>query len=173
MASKNLQQMSCDIVKLERLDSGSFLKGAEKRMQFLLATLKLVFFSLSLASIIDKLPPTWKDVKKKLKHRKDDMSLMELGKHLLVKEKYRLENKTNDDGSKVHVVEEKGESSKSGEKRKQQDDKGKDKSKKNKKDVVPSLTNLVSNLSLNLINSSSLKAESSLEKAMLAEEYLN
>ncbi|GJX31542.1 zinc finger, CCHC-type containing protein [Tanacetum coccineum] len=90
----------------------------------------------TIAPIIDKLPPTWKDVKKKLKHRKDDMSLMELAKHLIVEEKYRLENKTNDDGSKVHVVEENGESSKFGEKRKQQDDKGKDKSKKNKKYVV-------------------------------------
>ncbi|GKA93660.1 zinc finger, CCHC-type containing protein [Tanacetum coccineum] len=40
MASKNLQQMSCDIVKLERLDSGSF-KRWQKKMQFLLATLKV------------------------------------------------------------------------------------------------------------------------------------
>ncbi|GJV56678.1 hypothetical protein Tco_1457683 [Tanacetum coccineum] len=63
--------------------------------------------SIQVASIIDKLPPTWKDVKKNLKHRKDDMSLKELGKHLLVEEQYRLENKTNDDASKVHVVEEK------------------------------------------------------------------
>ncbi|GJY11896.1 zinc finger, CCHC-type containing protein [Tanacetum coccineum] len=49
-----------------------------------------------------------------LKHRKDDLSLKELGKHLLIEEQYRLENKTNDDTSKVHVMEEKGESSKAG-----------------------------------------------------------
>ncbi|GJX78285.1 zinc finger, CCHC-type containing protein [Tanacetum coccineum] len=201
MASKNLQQMSCDFVKLERFEGGSF-KRWHKKMQFLLATLKVAYVftkpypvetendtlnaarerlkfenddficrrhilnamsdplfdvyqniettselwnalkqkyfteDATIASIIDKLPPTWKDVKKNLKHQKDDMSLKELGKHLLVEEQYRLENKTNDDASKVHVVEEKGESSKAGEKRKHQDDKGKDKSKKNKKDVV-------------------------------------
>ncbi|GKA46889.1 hypothetical protein Tco_0739772 [Tanacetum coccineum] len=62
---------------------------------------------IQVASIIDELPPTWKNVKKNLKHQKDDMSLKELGKHLFVEEQYRLENKTNDDASKVHVVEEK------------------------------------------------------------------
>ncbi|GKA58191.1 zinc finger, CCHC-type containing protein [Tanacetum coccineum] len=218
MASKNLQQMLCDIVKLERFDGGSFKRWQKKKMQFLLATLKGAYVltkpypvetenetlnaarerlkfenddlicrghilnamsdplfdvyqnmetaselwnaleqkyftenatskkfivskfnsykivdsrpimdqmyeiehilsmftqhnmnmdeSIQVASIIDKLPPTWKDVKKNLKHRKDDMSLKELGKHLLVEEQYRLENKTNDDASKVHVVEE-------------------------------------------------------------------
>nr|GEV95900.1 retrotransposon protein, putative, Ty1-copia subclass [Tanacetum cinerariifolium] len=71
--------------------------------------------SIQVASIIGKLSSTWKDVKKNLKHRKDDLSLKDLGKHLLIEEQYRLENKTNDDTSKVHVVEEKGESSKAGE----------------------------------------------------------
>ncbi|GJV05442.1 zinc finger, CCHC-type containing protein [Tanacetum coccineum] len=37
-----------------------------------------------------------------------------LGKQLLIEEQYRLENKANDDTSKVHAVEEKGESSKVG-----------------------------------------------------------
>nr|GEX98884.1 putative zinc finger, CCHC-type [Tanacetum cinerariifolium] len=68
--------------------------------------------SIQVASIIDKLPSTWKDGKKNLKHRKDDLSLKDLGKHLLIEEQYRLENKTNDDTSKVHVMEEMGESSK-------------------------------------------------------------
>ncbi|GJW39579.1 hypothetical protein Tco_0065424 [Tanacetum coccineum] len=70
--------------------------------------------SIQVASIIDKPPSTWKDVKKNLKHRKYDLSLKDLCKHLLIQEQYRLENKTNDDTSKVHVVEEKGESSKAG-----------------------------------------------------------
>ncbi|GJX81440.1 zinc finger, CCHC-type containing protein [Tanacetum coccineum] len=56
--------------------------------------------SIQVASIIDKLPSTWKDVKKNLKHRKDVLSLKDLSKHLLIKEQYRLENKTNDDTSK-------------------------------------------------------------------------
>ncbi|GJZ17398.1 zinc finger, CCHC-type containing protein [Tanacetum coccineum] len=92
--------------------------------------------SIQVASIIDKLPSTWKDVKKKLKQRKDDLSLKDLGKHLLIEEQYRLENKTNDDTSKVHVVEEKGESSKAGGKKRRHDNKDKKKSKKNKKDVI-------------------------------------
>ncbi|GJX19438.1 RNA-directed DNA polymerase, eukaryota [Tanacetum coccineum] len=68
--------------------------------------------SIQVASIFDKLPSTWKDVKKNLEHRKDDIYLKDLDKHLLIEEQYRLENKANDDITKVHVVEEKGESSK-------------------------------------------------------------
>nr|GEU97410.1 zinc finger, CCHC-type [Tanacetum cinerariifolium] len=57
--------------------------------------------SIQVSSIIDKLPSTWKYVKKKLKHRKDDLSVKHRGKHLLIEEQYRLENKANDDTSKV------------------------------------------------------------------------
>nr|GEV57656.1 glucose and ribitol dehydrogenase-like [Tanacetum cinerariifolium] len=49
--------------------------------------------SIQVASIIDKLPSTWKDVKKNLKHHKDDLSLKDLGKHLLIEEQYRLKTK--------------------------------------------------------------------------------
>nr|GFA46958.1 zinc finger, CCHC-type [Tanacetum cinerariifolium] len=42
MASKNLMQMSTDIVKLDRYDGGSF-KRWQKKMQFLLATLKVAY----------------------------------------------------------------------------------------------------------------------------------
>nr|GEX39554.1 potassium channel AKT2/3-like [Tanacetum cinerariifolium] len=42
MASKNLMQMSTDIVKLDRFDGGSF-KRWQKKMQFLLATLKVAY----------------------------------------------------------------------------------------------------------------------------------
>ncbi|GKD62490.1 zinc finger, CCHC-type containing protein [Tanacetum coccineum] len=91
--------------------------------------------SIQVASIIDKLPSTWKDVKKNLKHHKGDLSLKDLGKHLLIEEQYHLGNKANDDTSKVHVVEEMGESFKTGEKKCMHDDKDKKKSKKNKNDV--------------------------------------
>ncbi|GJZ06387.1 zinc finger, CCHC-type containing protein [Tanacetum coccineum] len=67
--------------------------------------------------------------------RKD--ATTKLGKHLPRRRKnISFGNKTNDDAYKVHVVEEKGEVSKSVGKRKHQDDKGKDKSKKNNKYVV-------------------------------------
>ncbi|GJW69500.1 hypothetical protein Tco_0126417, partial [Tanacetum coccineum] len=62
--------------------------------------------------------------------------ILNLGKHLLIEEQYRLENKANDDASKVHVMEEKGESSKAGGKKHRHDDKDKKKSKKNKKYVI-------------------------------------
>ena len=42
MTSKNLMQMSTDIVKLDRFDGGSF-KRWQKKMQFLLATLKVSY----------------------------------------------------------------------------------------------------------------------------------
>ncbi|CAM8996554.1 unnamed protein product [Rhodiola kirilowii] len=38
--------------------------------------------SLAVSSIIDKLPPLWKDFKHKLKHKKEEMSLEELGGEL-------------------------------------------------------------------------------------------
>nr|GFB88323.1 zinc finger, CCHC-type [Tanacetum cinerariifolium] len=37
--------------------------------------------SISVSSIIDKLPPSWKDFKLTLKHGKDDLSLVQLGSH--------------------------------------------------------------------------------------------
>ncbi|GKD46143.1 zinc finger, CCHC-type containing protein, partial [Tanacetum coccineum] len=76
------------------------------------------------------------NVKKNLKLRKDDLSLKDLDKHLLIEEQYHLENKTNDETSKVHVVEEKGVSSKASGKKRRHDDKDKKKSKKNKRDVI-------------------------------------
>ena len=36
------------------------------------------------SSIIDKLPQTWKDVKKNLKHKEEDMNLNQLGTHLQI-----------------------------------------------------------------------------------------
>nr|GEV63004.1 uncharacterized protein [Tanacetum cinerariifolium] len=56
--------------------------------------------SIKVASIIDKLISNLKDVKENFKHRKDDLSLSDLGKHLLIKEQYSLENKANDDTSR-------------------------------------------------------------------------
>ncbi|KAH7861680.1 hypothetical protein Vadar_029250 [Vaccinium darrowii] len=67
--------------------------------------------SISVSSIIDKLPSTWKDVKKSLKHGKEEMTLEQLGQHFQVEEVLR-QNLTNveESTSKVHVMEE-GQSS--------------------------------------------------------------
>ncbi|GJX60713.1 zinc finger, CCHC-type containing protein [Tanacetum coccineum] len=39
--------------------------------------------------IIDKLPPSWKDFKHTLKHKKEELTLVELGSHLRIKESLR------------------------------------------------------------------------------------
>nr|GEZ57131.1 zinc finger, CCHC-type [Tanacetum cinerariifolium] len=56
---------------------------------------------ISVASIIDKLPPSWKDFKHTLKHGKDDLSLVHLGSHLRIKES--LKEKDSDKGKGKEV----------------------------------------------------------------------
>nr|GEX64101.1 zinc finger, CCHC-type [Tanacetum cinerariifolium] len=48
--------------------------------------------SISISSIIDKLPPFWKDFKHTLKHGKDDLSLVQLGSHLRIEEPLRAQD---------------------------------------------------------------------------------
>ncbi|KAK3001538.1 hypothetical protein RJ639_021869 [Escallonia herrerae] len=63
-------------------------------------------------SIIDKLPPSWKNFRNSLKHRKEDINLDKLGTHLRIEEDLRKEEKSKSEGvSKILAVEE-GESSK-------------------------------------------------------------
>ncbi|CAM8951386.1 unnamed protein product [Rhodiola kirilowii] len=47
--------------------------------------------SIAVSSIIDKLPPLWKDFKHKLKHKKEEMSLEELCGELQVEESIRIQ----------------------------------------------------------------------------------
>ncbi|GJQ94944.1 zinc finger, CCHC-type containing protein [Tanacetum coccineum] len=58
--------------------------------------------SVSVSSIIDKLPPSWKDFKHTLKHGKDDLSLVQLGSHLHIEESLRAQD--NDKGKGKEVV---------------------------------------------------------------------
>ncbi|CAM9002116.1 unnamed protein product [Rhodiola kirilowii] len=69
--------------------------------------------SIAVSSIIDKLAPLWKDFKHKLKHKKEEMSLEELGGELQVEESIRIQEedakqKETIESSSVHVVEDKG-----------------------------------------------------------------
>ncbi|XP_074300549.1 uncharacterized protein LOC141631828 [Silene latifolia] len=54
--------------------------------------------SISVSSITDKLPPQWKELKHTLKHKKEDMSLVELGKSLRIEESIKAQEsgKTKD-----------------------------------------------------------------------------
>ncbi|KAK3004098.1 hypothetical protein RJ639_019443 [Escallonia herrerae] len=58
-------------------------------------------------SIIDKLPPSWKNFRNSLKHHKEDINLDELGTHLRIEEDLRKEEKSKSEGvSKILAVEE-------------------------------------------------------------------
>ncbi|GJZ86982.1 zinc finger, CCHC-type containing protein [Tanacetum coccineum] len=58
--------------------------------------------SISVSSVIDKLPPSWKDFKHTLKHGKDDLSLVQLDSHLRIEESQRAQE--SDKGKCKEVV---------------------------------------------------------------------
>nr|GEX90455.1 zinc finger, CCHC-type [Tanacetum cinerariifolium] len=67
--------------------------------------------SISVSSIIDKLPPSWKDFNHTLKHGKEDLSLVQLGSYLRIEDSLRAQDsdkgKGKDvDGPSVNMTEE-------------------------------------------------------------------
>ena len=69
--------------------------------------------SIQVSSVIDKLPPSWKEFKHALKHKKEEITLVELGSHLRIEESLRAQDndkpKSNDIAgtSSVNMVEHK------------------------------------------------------------------
>ncbi|XP_071723493.1 uncharacterized protein [Rutidosis leptorrhynchoides] len=66
--------------------------------------------SISVPCIIDKLPPSWQVFKNTLKHKKEEMSLTELGGHLRIEEAIRVEESGKGKGkeaasSSVNMIE--------------------------------------------------------------------
>ncbi|KAJ0045641.1 hypothetical protein Pint_04461 [Pistacia integerrima] len=62
------------------------------------------------SSIINKLPPSWRDFRRSLKHEKDDIALDDLAKSLHVEEEFCLQDELKEQSvldSKIHMVEEK------------------------------------------------------------------
>nr|GEU83499.1 zinc finger, CCHC-type [Tanacetum cinerariifolium] len=57
--------------------------------------------SISISSIINKLPPSWKDFKHTLKHGKDDLSLVQLGSHFRIEESLRAQDSDEGKGKEV------------------------------------------------------------------------
>ncbi|GJS38074.1 zinc finger, CCHC-type containing protein [Tanacetum coccineum] len=51
--------------------------------------------------IIDKLPPSWKDFKHTLKHLKEELTLVELGRHLRIEESLRVQDNDKPKGNNV------------------------------------------------------------------------
>ena len=70
--------------------------------------------SIAVSSIIDKLPSSWKDFKHTLKHKKEELTLVQLGSHFMIEESLRAQeiDKVNDKNvagsSFVNMVEENG-----------------------------------------------------------------
>ncbi|XP_048611342.1 uncharacterized protein LOC125585743 [Brassica napus] len=67
--------------------------------------------SISVSNIIDKLPPSWKDFKHILKHKNEELSLVQLGSHLRIEESLRAQEgekpKNNEAGtSSINMMEE-------------------------------------------------------------------
>ncbi|KAI3516107.1 hypothetical protein L1887_15017 [Cichorium endivia] len=95
--------------------------------------------TISVAVIIDKLPPSWKDFKHTLKHKKEELTLVKLGSHLRIEESLKTEELDNNPkgmnqvgSSSVNMVE--GEGSKNSNKFKgKMKFKGKDDKYSNKK----------------------------------------
>ncbi|CAM8948438.1 unnamed protein product [Rhodiola kirilowii] len=65
--------------------------------------------AISVSSIIDKLPPTWKYFRRTLKHKKEEMSLVELTKELRMEEELCVREKDtmelDENSPKVNVME--------------------------------------------------------------------
>ena len=60
-----------------------------------------------ISSIIDKLSFFWKDFKRSLKHKKEEITLDNLANDLRFEEEFRMQDENKDSYvSKVHVVEE-------------------------------------------------------------------
>nr|KAJ0206517.1 hypothetical protein LSAT_V11C500250200 [Lactuca sativa] len=59
--------------------------------------------AISVAMIIDKLPPSWKDFKHNLKHNKEELTLTQLGSHLRIEESIRTQELDNNPKGKNQV----------------------------------------------------------------------
>ncbi|GKA81141.1 putative ribonuclease H-like domain-containing protein, partial [Tanacetum coccineum] len=57
--------------------------------------------AIQVSCIIDKLPPSWKDFKHTLKHKKEELTLVELGSHLRIEESLRMQDSDKPKGNNV------------------------------------------------------------------------
>ncbi|GJV38060.1 zinc finger, CCHC-type containing protein [Tanacetum coccineum] len=57
--------------------------------------------AIQVSCIIDKLLPSWKDFKHTLKHQKDELTLVELGSNLYIKESLRVQDNNKPKGNNV------------------------------------------------------------------------
>ena len=55
-------------------------------------------------SIIDKLLPSWRDIRHALKHKKEDISLIDLGQHFIVESSIRAHEEQKDPNPNVGTI---------------------------------------------------------------------
>ncbi|XP_074297593.1 uncharacterized protein LOC141628334 [Silene latifolia] len=60
--------------------------------------------SISVSSINDKLPPSWKDFKHMLKHKKEELSIVQLGGHLRIEESLKAQEGTKGNWVRVRKL---------------------------------------------------------------------
>ncbi|KAK3039447.1 hypothetical protein RJ639_029246 [Escallonia herrerae] len=100
MAFLTLKDMSLDFHHLKRFDGGDFkmVDGRSVMEQFNEIKTILDRYSqhklaldefVEVTSITDKLLPSWKNFRNRLKHRKEDINLDELGTHIRIEEDLR------------------------------------------------------------------------------------
>ncbi|VFQ98438.1 unnamed protein product [Cuscuta campestris] len=122
----SVRDLSSKFSKLEKFEGQDFRRW-QKKMHFLLTTLKVVYLlSTPMPQIMDdetleqtrkrckwqnddyfcrghilndKLPPSWKECKRELKHNKEEMNLVQLGTHLRIEESIR-----DQEGKKVKDI---------------------------------------------------------------------
>nr|GEV63133.1 zinc finger, CCHC-type [Tanacetum cinerariifolium] len=106
--------------KFEKLDKfeGNDFRRWQKKMHFLLTTLKVVYvlkdgsskkflvsnfnnYKMVDSSIIDKLPPSWKDFKHTLKHNKDELSLVQLESHFRIEKTLKAKESGKGKGKEI------------------------------------------------------------------------
>ncbi|GKB14976.1 hypothetical protein Tco_0848899, partial [Tanacetum coccineum] len=57
--------------------------------------------AIQVSCIIDKLPPSWKDLKHTLKHHKEELTLVEFDNHLLIEESLMVQDNDKLKGNNV------------------------------------------------------------------------
>ncbi|GJW28641.1 hypothetical protein Tco_0045516 [Tanacetum coccineum] len=57
--------------------------------------------AIQVSCIINKLTPSWKDFKHTLKHKKDELTLVDLGSHILIEESLRVQDSDKPKGNNV------------------------------------------------------------------------
>nr|GEY02309.1 zinc finger, CCHC-type [Tanacetum cinerariifolium] len=57
--------------------------------------------AIQVSCIINKLPPSWKDFKRTLKHKKEELTLVELGGHLRIEESLRVQDNDKPKGKNI------------------------------------------------------------------------